>query len=428
MPARNLVICADGTGNAFDTDQSNVARLVRVLVLNAPDRQRVFYHQGVGTKQSSTSAALAYARQAGHEALTIVEPRAPSRLLRPLARAAGLGFGWGLASNVESLYRALSNAYDPVDPQRLFLFGFSRGAFTVRALAGFIHRCGLLPPAHLDACVDAYDRYYEERHLEWMPEGQRAAFETEVERFRDAHDSRPCRIHFLGLWDTVKSYGFFYPRSLPHLRHNPSVQSVRHALALDERRAYFQPTTWGGVDHPTFSDTRADDFSDVQEVWFAGSHSDVAGSYPLSMSGLARMPFDWMVGEARTKDLLVNEDARREVLAELPDDMRIHESRHFGWCAAELLPRFELQNIPRPGERVLRWGATGTRHLHEMRRGGTLSVHASALDAYKRGRLVPPFPHGLGITTIDSIEQQRRSLSVHAERANQDSPLGTIPS
>jgi uncharacterized protein (DUF2235 family) len=61
-------------------------------------------------------------------------------------------------------------------------------------------------------------------------------------------EHRPCPVHFLGLWDTVKSYGGLDPAILPHLRHNPIVAHVRHALALDERRAWFKPTTWGRLD------------------------------------------------------------------------------------------------------------------------------------------------------------------------------------
>jgi hypothetical protein len=63
---------------------------------------------------------------------------------------------------------------------------------------------------------------------------------------RTAHRVRDCEIHFLGIWDTVKSYGGIWPKSLPHLRHNPIVKTIRHALALDEHRSRFIPTSWGG--------------------------------------------------------------------------------------------------------------------------------------------------------------------------------------
>jgi len=166
----------------------------------------------------------------------------------------------------------------------------------------------------------------------------------------------------------VKSYGFIYPKSLPHLRHNPTVISVRHALALDERRSYYQPTSWGGVDHPLYDDVRPNDSKDVRpndskdvkEVWFAGSHSDVGGGYKECESALARAPFEWLLREACTRELRLDGVEFGEVLKSFPIDRVLHESLHgFWWWVAECLPRFELENIPMAGKRVLKWGSTG---------------------------------------------------------------------
>jgi len=97
----------------------------------------------------------------------------------------------------------------------------------------------------------------------------------------------------MGIWDTVKAYGWIRPKSFPALRHNPSVSAVRHAVALDERRALFQMTGWG------------DRHGQVKEVWFAGDHSDVGGGHPCN-SPLADAVLTWMLGEATQAGLLID--------------------------------------------------------------------------------------------------------------------------
>ena len=284
------------------------------------------------------------------------------------------------------MYEALVENY--AEDDRIYLFGFSRGAFTVRALAGFIHRCGLLPPAQFSK---AYNCFYREQHYEGMKsQSQLDEFKKRLKMFRN--EDRKCKVHFLGIWDTVKSYGFIYPQSLPHLRHNPSVLAVRHALALNERRSYYQPTSWGGIDHPLYDDVKPDESKDaneedvkedkVKEVWFAGSHSDVGGGYKQCESGLARAPFEWMLREARARQLCLNSVEFEKVLNSFPTERVLHESLHRFWWISECLPRFELENIPIPGQRVLKWGSTGRREPLDTTRGKTLYVHNSVPDVY----------------------------------------------
>lgn len=263
---------------------------------------------------------------------------------------------------------AISEVARSEEHDRIYLFGFSRGAFTVRALAGFVHRCGLLPTDRLHEFSKAYRHLYSEQHDEVMErQSQRDEFKRRVDKFKKENEVRECTVHFLGIWDTVKSYGFVYPKSLPHLRHNPIVMTVRHALALDERRSYYQPTSWGGVDHPLYEDVRPDESKDVKEVWFAGSHSDVGGGYKQCESGLARASFEWMLGEACVRGLGLNDFGFEEVVQSFSNDPVLHESLHGFWCwVSECLPRFELENIPKAGKRVLKWGSTGQRDpLHK---------------------------------------------------------------
>jgi uncharacterized protein (DUF2235 family) len=231
---RNIVICCDGTGNNLDVAKSNVVRLFSIARRDDPDSQVAYYHPGIGTMPAK--AAL-------------------TSLSRMATKLAGAGFGYGLLDNVADLYASLMDTYRKDD--RVFLFGFSRGAFTVRVLAGLLHRCGLLLPDFKNLIPYALDLYRPHKPLETVIAEFRALF------------SQPCRIHFLGLWDSVKAYGAIVPQSLPHLRFNESVDFVRHALALEERRSIFAPTTWGGVD----SDSGARPprsipaGQDVMEVW-----------------------------------------------------------------------------------------------------------------------------------------------------------------
>lgn len=400
--SKNLVICADGTGNSFDTNESNVVRLVKCLELGRVDEQLVFYDQGVGTRPSSARAARAF-RDASHRpGLTVLdEPTFGWWPATTIARILGLGFGYGLKENIRQMYEALAGAYVSDERTPIFLFGFSRGAFTVRALAAFICRCGLLPPDRLAYFPAAYEAFFEERHRERMMPDARRAFDARVARFRHDNGARDCGIRFLGIWDTVKSYGFIYPKSLPHLRHNPDVGAVRHAAALNERRSYYQFTSWGGVDHPLYLDTHPGETEDVKEVWFAGSHSDVGGGHPAPTNGLARPPFEWMIREAQNFGLRVSLTALDHEIKRFGTDLAVNESLYGPWWIAELLPRFELENIPFPGQRVLKWGSTGARDPLDVKRNGRIFVHASACDTY--GPVGLEFTRDAG-TPIERVE------------------------
>ena len=267
--AKNLVICSDGTGNTFDSRVTNVTRLVKNLVLDQPERQLVIYDQGVGTTKKREEVT----RTSQDEGLRILEAPLSSSGINPIGwvnKTRGLAFGHGLEENIRQMYRVLAEVYEEGD--HLFLFGFSRGAFTVRALAGLLHRCHLA-----QGTGPEIDRSFERSWELFQP---MVADDSAVESLRAEH--RPCPVHFLGVWDTVKSYGGLKPVMLPHLRHNPDVAHVRHALAIEERRAWFKPTTWGLLDLDedgamTRIDNAAYGQQDISEVWFTGCHSDVGG-------------------------------------------------------------------------------------------------------------------------------------------------------
>jgi uncharacterized protein (DUF2235 family) len=210
----------------------------------------------------------------------------------------GLATGAGLDDNIIDAYRFLAEVWEPGD--RIFLFGFSRGAYTVRALAGFIHMVGLIRPEQIniaDYALTAYKRASAQKKFQ-------IAWD-----FGRVTAARRVTIHFVGVWDTVASMivprpdRLYLPslRTLPYTRTNPSVRVFRHAMAIDEKRRMFRLNKW--VDPQPFI---ADPFiqppasvpQDIDQLWFAGVHSDVGGGYPEAESGLSKFPLIWMIDEA----------------------------------------------------------------------------------------------------------------------------------
>jgi hypothetical protein len=199
----------------------------------------------------------------------------------------------GLSGNVKDAYRFLVDAYEPGD--ELYLFGFSRGAFTARSVAGLVRNCGILRRENADRVEEAWALY---RDRIEKPSGTAATL------FRGTY-AHETRIHFIGVWDTVGSLGIPLagPRRLPVVRlvnrrwafHDTELSSrvdgAFHALAVDEQRGPFAPTLW----HQQPGD--AEKGRELKQVWFAGVHSDVGGGCPdTALSDVALL---WMVHQAR---------------------------------------------------------------------------------------------------------------------------------
>ena len=213
-----------------------------------------------------------------------------------MARSAGGLYGKGLSKNIMSAYAWLGAHFEPGD--RVFLFGFSRGAFTVRSLSGFLAYCGLLDLRSLSAAQAfarvevAYQKGYRDRSPAWKEDTWSLAAEPKVP------------IHFIGAWDTVGALGIPNDLALLNLLDRPQnwrfhdtslgdhVEFARHAIAIDERRASFTPTLW--TDPKTGVALGNDDR--VQQLWFAGVHSDVGGGY--YESELSDCALQWMFEEA----------------------------------------------------------------------------------------------------------------------------------
>lgn len=318
---KNLVVCCDGTANEFAQNRTNVVKLHSVLV-HAAERQVTFYHPGLGTMEPAG-------------ALT--------GLSRKITRAMGMAFGYGLASDIRDAYVFLMKNHEPGD--RIFLFGFSRGAYTVRAVASLLKMYGLIQKDN-ESLVP-----YATRLLMGIdrskPIGPKEK-QTVHQYFKLADDfrttlSRPCTPWFVGVWDTVSSVGWIEnPLRLPHISSNPDIHIGRHAVSIDERRAFFRNHLWRRPSDPTA------DYGpkDVKQVWFPGVHSDVGGGYPEQESALSKLALDWMIEESVRAGLVVDPSKVSEVLgkgtsAYVPPDPngQAHESLTGWWHLAEMIPK-----------------------------------------------------------------------------------------
>ena len=307
MP-KNIVICCDGTGNEFGDNNSNVVKLYSTLIIDGRT-QIGYYHPGVGTMGA---------------------PTATNPLSKMWSVVMGLAFGAGLLRNVGDAYRYLMDTYE--DGDRVFLFGFSRGAYTVRALAGVLHMFGLLCPGN-DGLIPYVIRMFARRTRK--AGGMTHTFEV-AEEFKKTF-GRDCPLHFVGVWDTVSSVGWIWdPLKLPYTAQNPAMVNGRHAVSIDERRCYFRNNLWG-KELPG---------QNIKQVWFAGVHSDVGGSYPPLRSGLSQITLEWMLCEAGGLGLLVDPERAEKVLGYAPPPppipptpaAHINNSLTLAWWILEFLP------------------------------------------------------------------------------------------
>lgn len=249
MP-KNIVVCADGTGNVGGTEkETNVFKLYRLL--EETQAENAYYDQGLGTDRM------------------------------PLL---GKAFGVGISKNIRDCYEFLVDHYEYGDT--VFLFGFSRGAFTVRSLGGLISYCGLVKRRYRSLTTQAYKLYKADRK---NPEATRA--------FKKAF-GRQVHIGFVGVWDTVGALGLGLPlrwlgdlNPFRHKFHNTTlskhVPSAYQALSVDDERRAFHPTLWSepAVEGQT-----------IEQAWFPGMHSDVGGGY--SNHDLSDIALEWIMQKA----------------------------------------------------------------------------------------------------------------------------------
>lgn len=316
---RNIVICCDGTGNEYCDANSNVVKLYRAMEQSA--QQVIYYHPGVGTmgaQQTLTAAGKTWTKWLG------------------------LGFGYGLSENIADAYGFLMKNYQPGD--QVFVFGFSRGAYTARALCGLLEMCGLLRPGNEGQIPYALRLFKRQKGRFDDLRGVPSKFYI-AKGFKSAF-SLDCKPHFAGLWDTVSSVGWFLDlsglkkNSMPYTAKLDQVNVVRHAVSLDERRSFFRQNLVDGMQCP------GDPPRDLKQVWFSGVHSDVGGSYPEAEAGLANITLRWMLKEAEAAGLKLVPGQRWALLgggvyhARARYTAMLHKSLHgFWWSLAEFWPK-----------------------------------------------------------------------------------------
>jgi uncharacterized protein (DUF2235 family) len=315
MP-KNIVVCLDGTGNQVRASRNtNVLLLYGMLDLSDPSRQIAYYDPGVGTFSS---------------------PGAWTPLARSLSRVFGLAFGGGLRQNLGEAYSFLVRTYEPGD--RIYLFGFSRGAYNARGLAGLLRLAGVFRPGAenlVQYVVSAYTK-------RTMNNDDWNRLHTFAGVFgRDIDGRRTVPIEFMGLWDTVKAAGFLRWRvTWPFTRRLTNVRTVRHAVSLDEYRRPYR-------EYLVLKDPKDSLPSSLEEVWFAGVHSDVGGTFEPP-SWLSRITLKWMAGEAVAAGLLVRPKAYERVLV-LDPGSHLGTVHRMGWIWALLT--FRRRPVP-AGARV----------------------------------------------------------------------------
>ena len=298
--AKNIVVFSDGTGkDGGKGANSNVYKLFNSMV----DRSReqiVFYDQGLGTDRRH--------------------------------QIAGLITGRGIGRNIQECYRFIFENFEAGD--RIYLFGFSRGATTVRSLSAFIHLFGILPKSRPELIGRAYKIYTsgggeKRERLDDDDKSDLTKREQQAKNFVDRHHTMWTKICVLGVWDTVAALGVPIRAldvlldkipGLQHTYHNLalslSVENAYHALAIDEERRIFAPKVW---------ETAIQKDQTMKQVWFPGVHSDVGGGY--KKAELSDLTLEWMIVQAKRHGLLLWKD--RPKMSGNPDG-HMHDSRGEG--------------------------------------------------------------------------------------------------
>jgi uncharacterized protein (DUF2235 family) len=342
---KRLVLCCDGTWNSADQERNgvpcptNVLRIAyRVAKRDGQVPQVIYYDQGVGTGN-------------------VVD------------RYSGGALGKGLEDNIHDAYRFLMANYEPDD--ELFLFGFSRGAFTARSIVGMIRKCGILGRTAVTHYRDAVDLY---RNADHPDDGGPTRFRRDY----SIAGTSQIKVKFIGVWDTVGALGIplaglrwmtrdeyqFHDAEL-----SGDVEYAYHALAIDEHRSPFEPTLWKYK--PKAGQT-------VEQVWFCGAHSDAGGGY--AEKGLANITLAWMLDMARGAGLALDRQAMNAYPLDLDPLGELHNSKTGAYRLTPGIDRLIGLEAPDPKE-----PDNPTR-----RPDPTQSVHSSVMDRWDKDATYRP--------------------------------------
>lgn len=361
-PPCNIVICSDGTGNAGGrTNGSNVWRIRQAVAESTapgygqqPRRQIVIYEDGVGSETST-----------------------------PL-KVIGGAFGWGMTRDIKSLYGRLIREFQPGD--QIYLFGFSRGAFTARTLANLLHVCGIADcwekdsngervrrtPEDIDALVDKAVDVYKKRHgkpgdCRLFRETFGLAWPTSEAGDDSKREKGQFPIKFLGMWDTVDALGLPFDNTTQWLANmgmrgfrlnlkrpdaakwwdweddlHEDIQNAFHAMAVDDERQTFHPVLWLEHDPKTREPKNGSGFvhggtRKVEQVWFTGAHANVGGGYPKDQ--LAHVSLCWMMRHASREGLAFDLQKWQEYEQQRDELGKLYDSRAGGGAFYRYKPR-----------------------------------------------------------------------------------------
>jgi len=250
---KNIVVFSDGTGQKGGIgSNTNVYKLFN-MIENRTDDQIAFYDPGLGTDWRKISGAIG---------------------------------GRGFSKNILDCYKFIFENFKADD--KIFLFGFSRGAATVRSLSYFIHLFGILPKSRPDLIKKAF-KIYKIRDNEKR--------ENKAKTFIEKHHTMWAKVRFIGIWDTVAALGLpikwisvILDRFFPHTFHgfglSESIEYGRHALSIDDERKTFHPVLWDDLEETQPKDR-------MKQVWFCGVHTDVGGGY--QEDDLSNITLKWMI-------------------------------------------------------------------------------------------------------------------------------------
>lgn len=396
---KNIVLCSDGTGNkgGYGND-SNVYKLYQTVDIHNSEIQQIsFYDNGVGTKEDGSAVKA-------------------NKIWVALSGGLGLGF----KDKVRDLYEFLARHYQAGD--KIYIFGFSRGAATVRAFTGFIDSCGLLDKsktpseAEFQSQINQALKAYEK--IKSNP-GLASDFKQKyaIKGKNYAPDAN-LQIHFLGVWDTVSALGFpdgtwktsdwffkgldkiskqlekwtdkRWPHQFYNYKLNDRILYACQALAVDDERKTFHPKVWNENKRKSGS---------VEQVWFAGAHSNVGGGYPRS--GLSNVALEWILEQAAEKGLVFIKDDVGAIEAHANVQGKLYDSRDgFG-----LYYRYEPRNI----EQLCISQTTGQPKIE----AGEIKIHNSVIERVKQGTALyaPGFlPAQFKVVATNSEQQQSVSF------------------
>lgn len=284
---KNIILLSDGTGNgAAKKERTNVWHLYNALDLHN-EGQIAYYDDGVGSQE-----------------------------FLPL-KVLGGAFGFGLKRNVLELYKFLCRnykSYDDGSHDKIYLFGFSRGAYTVRIVAGLIARCGLYTKSTDEADLDKktknnYDLFRKDFNHRGLSKLYGPVKDVKEIKKGTVYPD----IEFIGVWDTVDAYGFpideittfwdrfIFPIRFPDQKLSPKVKRAQQALCIDDERHTFHPILWDESAESALVERGEVAKDRIEQVWFAGMHCDVGGGYP--MNNLSLVALDWMISKVESNDV-----------------------------------------------------------------------------------------------------------------------------